>query len=177
MKIFVSAFIELVVYVCISGFISNIAGYLVPREKINAYHFPYKSFLWEKDGQIYDKLNVRKWKNKVPDMSKYLDSLYPKSISSRPTASQMDRLIKESCVAEFIHVMLIASSPLCYLSIDSGYSMFFTVLYILGNVPYIIIQRYNRPSFKRIYNALLKIRQGGESCENTDIVMQHRSGT
>ena len=69
--------------------ISNVFGYLVPRERIDAYRFPYNSFSWERDGALYDKIKVRRWKNRVPDMSKYLDFLYPKAIFSRPTASQI----------------------------------------------------------------------------------------
>ncbi len=176
MKILLSAFMELVVYVCISGVISNIIGYIVPRNNINAYAFPYNSFSWEQDGKVYDKLNVRKWKNKVPDLSKHVNFLYTKQIVSRPTPAQVDRLIRESCVAEFIHTMLIAATPLCYFSIDSGYAELFAMLYALGNLPYIIIQRYNRPTFKRLYFQLLerenqKIVSGGKTHESADIVL------
>lgn len=176
MKVLFSAFMELVVYVCISGVISNVVGYLVPRNNINADSFPYKSFSWEHNGEVYDRINVRKWKNKVPDLSRYVNFLYKKHLESRPTSEQLDRLIRESCVAEFVHIMLIVATPLCYLSIDSGYSLLFSVLYALGNLPYIIIQRYNRPTFKRIYVKLLEkekstIDLGGKSIESADIVL------
>ena len=112
MKDFLTAFLKFVIYVCISGSISNIVGYLIRRDKINADSFLYSSFKWEKNGEIYRKIKVNKWKNKLPDMSKFLKMLYPKKMTHHPDSSHILRLIKESCVAECIHVMQIAASPL-----------------------------------------------------------------
>ncbi len=176
MESFFEAFIQLVVYVCISGFISNIIGYLLPRDQINSDMFPYTSLKFEREGKIYLLFKVRKWKNKVPDMSKVLKSLYPKAIASRPSPEQIQRLIQETCVAELVHTLLIVSSPLVKCFVNEPYEDLFTVLYILGNIPYIIIQRYNRPAFKNLYNNLVERQNrqqlsGGETHESADIVL------
>lgn len=173
---FIYAFSRFVIYVFLAGFISNTIGYLVPRNRINTDAFPYKSFKWEKEGMFYQSFKVKQWKTKVPDMSKILKTLYPKTLSYNPTPKRVQRLVQESCVAEFVHVMLIASAPLIDYYIDGPYGEFFTVLYMLGNIPYIVIQRYNRPSLKRLYVHLVKresekLNLGGIKREGIDIIL------
>jgi len=162
--------------VCITGLVSNIVGYLVPRDQININAFPYASFAWEKDGDVYRSIRVNKWKKKLPDMSKHLAFLYPKQLTFHPTSEQVERLIKESCVAEFVHIMLIAAGPLISCFIDGFWGDAFTFMYMLGNMPFVIIQRYNRPTLKTLYIQLMeresKLREsGGKKRESADIVM------
>ncbi|MBP3580796.1 MAG: hypothetical protein J6K12_06075 [Clostridia bacterium] len=161
------SFIKFVSYIAVSGLLSNIFGYLLPRHLLNPDIFPYKSFKWEKDGRVYERIYVTKWKTKVPDMSKIIKSLYPKVLTRKPDSNQMNILILESCTAELVHVLLIAASPLLLRIIGGFWGKFYFVCNILGNIPYIIIQRYNRPKFKRVY-ALLCIReQKNHSLEET----------
>lgn len=137
--------------------ISNVIGYLIPRDILNYDAFPYKDFKWEYGGNVYSRFKVAKWKKKLPDMSRVLKTLYPKTVSYKPNSAQLDKLLRETCVAEFIHIMLIVVSPIIYKIIDDGaVGNFFVVCNILGNLPYIIIQRYNRPKLKRVYEALRK---------------------
>ncbi len=175
MKEFLSAIVKLAIYVCISGSISHIVGYLIRRDKIDTDSFLYTSHKWENNGEIYRKLKVNKWKSKVPDMSKYLKLLYPKKMEYHPDPTQILRLIQESCVAECIHVMLIVSSPLVYYYLRGPYDILITILYILGNMPYIIIQRYNRPKLKKLYEQLCRRQETNVETEvkyeSPDIVM------
>lgn len=148
-------FIIFALYIIISGGISNIFGYLIPRSSLNYDVFPYKPYKWEKEGTFYNKFHVTKWKKKVPDMSRILKLLYPKTLVYPPTASNIDRLLRESCVAEFIHTLLIAVSPLILRFIDGNWGIFYTACSIIGNIPYIIIQRYNRPKMRKLFASLL----------------------
>ena len=61
-----------VVYVAIIGALSNIAAIFIDRSRIKEEKFPFRPFRWEKNGRIYDRINIRKWKNRVPDMSRIL---------------------------------------------------------------------------------------------------------
>lgn len=164
------------VYIIVSGLISNILGYFIPRSVLNYNSFPYKTYKWEKDGEVYNKLYVSKWKKKVPDMSKLLKTLYPKEITYPPTSCHIDRLVRESCVAEFIHILLIALSPIIYRIIGGYWGWFYTVCSILGNIPYIVIQRFNRPKMKRLH-ASLCLKEAKSRCseelinESIDIVV------
>ena len=58
------------IYILVVGLGCFFAGLLVPREKIDENKFPFKAFKWEKSGAVYEKLHIKKWKSKLPEMSK-----------------------------------------------------------------------------------------------------------
>ncbi len=122
-------------------------GLALPREKFDEEGFPYKSFVWERNGRFYDKFHVKKWKSHVPDMSIITKLLFPKKVPSNITSKEVDRLIKESCVAEMIHYLLCILSVGFYHIWKGKTGVIISVFYFLGNLPYIMIQRYNRPNF------------------------------
>jgi len=142
MKIFKSA-----LYVGFLGVISHFIGEALDREKFDENAYPYACRKWDRGGKIYLKLGVRKWKNKLPDMSKVMPDMFPKRLDNANDIDSVKRLIKETCVAEFIHNCL---SILFIIGIwlINGRSMdgFMLGLFAaLCNTPYVIIQRYNRP--------------------------------
>ena len=56
-------------------FISIIAfpiGRMIPKHWIKYNCFPFTAYEWEDDGRIYNKIGIRKWMNKVPDMSRIM---------------------------------------------------------------------------------------------------------
>lgn len=130
-------------------------GLALPRKSFNENSFPYKSFKWEKDGKIYNKLYIKKWKSKVPDMSIITNLLFPKRVQANVTAEKLDRLIKESCVAEMIHYVLCVLSIGFYHIWKGKVGTIISVLYFIGNIPYILIQRYNRPHFISLRDRLI----------------------
>lgn len=129
-------------------------GRLSPK-KFHYLRFPYISFGFEKDGEIYNKIRIRKWQNKLPDMSKFFSELMPaKKLPKQMNVQNMERMVQETCVAELTHVLLCIMGlgcPLIWKSIG-GWILF--VLYLLGNIPFILIQRYNRPKLVRLLKRL-----------------------
>ena len=92
-------------------------------------------------------------------MSTLPNKLMPKKVNLHITAADVDKLVKESCVAELIHYLLCVFSIGIYNIWEDGTGIVLAVLYVLfGNVPYIIIQRYNRPNFISLRDRL-KIRE------------------
>lgn len=122
-------------------------GLALPRRLFDEDSFPYKPFKWERDGRFYDKFRIKKWKAIVPDMSMITKLIFPKRIKANVTSAELDRLVKESCVAEMIHYVLCILSIGFYHIWKSKTGVILTILYFIGNVPYIMIQRYNRPNF------------------------------
>lgn len=122
-------------------------GLALPRRLFDEDSFPYKPFKWENDGRFYDKFRVKKWKAVVPDMSMITKLIFPKRIKTNVTSAELDRLVKESCVAEMIHYVLCILSIGFYHIWKSKTGVILTILYFVGNIPYIMIQRYNRPNF------------------------------
>lgn len=148
--------LQCAVYVAVIGIISNPVGNLLPRAWFRADRFPYRPFAWERGGKVYEKLRVRTWKDRVPDMSKIIPSMVRKEVAARPTAGNMECLVQETCVAEAVHWVLIVLS-LAVLKIWKGLGGWICYfLCILGNLPFIIIQRYNRPRLVRTLARLQK---------------------
>ena len=80
---------------------------------------------------------------------------FSKSVNPSITAQQIERLIKESCVAEFIHGILCILSVGFYNIWKSKTGVVLSILFFIGNLPYIIIQRYNRPHFITLRERLI----------------------
>ena len=148
--------LQCAIYVAAIGIISNPLGNLLPRTWFRADRFPYRPFAWEQNGKVYEKLRIRAWKDRVPDMSKIIPSMFRKEISPRPTAGSMERLVQETCVAEAVHwALIVLSLPVLKIWKGLGGRICY-FLCILGNLPFIIIQRYNRPRLIRALTRLQK---------------------
>lgn len=130
-------------------------GLALPRKAFDEDGFPYKSFKWEKNGSVYDRFSVKKWKDHVPDMSKITKLICPKKVRSNITSAEVDRLVKESCVAEMVHYVLCVLSIGFYHIWKGKIGIILSTLYFLGNIPYIVIQRYNRPHFISLRDRLI----------------------
>lgn len=146
-----------VLYILIVGQIFFFLGLLLPRERFCEDKFPYKLLPFENGGRIYNKIHIKKWKTKVPDMSIFSKKLLTKRISE-VTSDSMDKLIKESCVAEAVHYALCVCSVGIYEIWESGVGVLLGVLYILGNFVFVFIQRYNRPNMISLRDKL-KLRE------------------
>lgn len=160
----VGQFLHFALIVLIMGSIAFVAGELLPRKNFDYTSFPYRSFKWEKNGTIYNKLRIQKWKDRVPDMSKYVKTMFAKEIVSARDPKYTHRLILETCVAELVHYVLILLSPIFTQYMDGIYGNIASVLYVLGNLPFVLIQRYNRP---RLIQLMEKQRAAKMRLQNT----------
>lgn len=159
-------------FLIITGVISFFVGRLLPKKWFRADLFPYRSFRFEQDGRIYDKLKVRKWQSKLLDMSKILPFMMPAKNLSGDYKKRLPRMLQETCVAELIHTLNCFVGLYCLKLYPGVGGIIILILYIiLFNLPFIIIQRYNRPRLmrlaKRVYqneNANAE-RSAGETCE------------
>ena len=142
-------------YVLVTGALSHVLGEMLPREWFRFDRFPFRSAAWEKEGRIYEHLGIQKWKDAAPDMSKLMGKMFPKKVVGRPDSGQILRLMEETCVAEFVHLVLILLSPLLLHYVHGGFGLAFLLVYdLLGNLPFLLIQRYNRPKLLRIYRRM-----------------------
>lgn len=137
------------IYIAVLGITSNIIGNALPRRWFCAERFPFRCFDWEDEGRIYLKFHIRAWKDRVPDMSKYVKYMYRKKVESKPSADNFTRLIEESCVAEAGHVVLILASLVVVRIWRGTWGWVIWLLCALGNLPFIMIQRFNRPRLQQ----------------------------
>ena len=136
------------------GIFVNPLGNALPRRWFHADRFPYKCYAWEREGRVYQKIGIQKWKDIVPDMSRINPHMVSKRLGALPTADQVDRLVQETCVAEFTHWTLILASPLI-LCFDRPWTVcMMLVSMLLFNLPFVLIQRYNRPQLVKLASRL-----------------------
>ena len=131
------------------GLAAHFVGEALPRRWFRCDRFPYAAHAWERGGRVYNRLHIEKWKDKLPDKSKFVKSTVRKSVGRDVTPAHMLQLAAETCVAECIHLALLLISPVMLLLTEPPFSVAATLLYGLSNVPYILIQRYNRPRLLR----------------------------
>lgn len=139
-------------YIAAMGVTSFLLGRLLPKKWFDSRAFPYASFPFEKKGKIYEKLKIKKWQNKLPDMSRILPGLIPaKRISARPNAETLQQMLQETCVAEFTHFLLCIGGMYCLRLWQGPGGVIVAVLNaLIGNIPFILIQRYNRPRLQKL---------------------------
>lgn len=155
--------------ICIVGFI---AGRPLSLIRFNTQAFPFRLYEFEQSGKLYEKLSIKKWQNKLPDMSRLFAKLMPKKELTECTEEKLIIMINETCVAELTHIVLALSGFWCIIVCGDIFSVICSVLYFVGNIRFVMIQRYNRPRLER----LLRKKDKGEksSYANADTELQHR---
>lgn len=143
--------VDCCVYLAVIGVMGFLLGRILPKTWFSYDCVPYRPFAFEKCGQIYTILGVRGWKDKVPDMSAMLPAVMPsKRLPKRATTEQLTLMLQETCVAELVHFLLCIAGLRCIWIWSGIGGTLIALLNVLGNLPYIIIQRYNRPRLVRL---------------------------
>lgn len=143
--------VDCCIYLAVIGVTGFLLGRVLPKSWFSYSCFPYRPFAFEKGGQIYTTLSVRRWKDKFPDMSAMLPAVIPsKRLPQKATAAQLTLMLRETCVAELTHLLLCIAGLRCFWIWSGIGGALIALLNILGNLPYIIIQRYNRPRLARL---------------------------
>lgn len=143
------------VYLAVTGIIGFLLGRLIPQKWLKPDRALFRCFPFEQGGKIYEKLGIRRWQNRVPDMSKILPFMMPAKKLDHDFAGRLPEMIHETCVAEIIHLLLCFSGLYCLKLWPGAGGFTVTAIYILFlNLPFILIQRYNRPRFIRLQQRL-----------------------
>jgi len=139
-----------ILYLAFTGILSFLLGRLLPKGLFRADRFPFRSCAFEKDGRIYKKLGVHRWQNSLPDMSRILPALIPAKSMKTLHKEGLERMLQETCVAELIHVLLMLTGLWCLRLWPGAGGAVVSVANALLNLPFVIIQRYNRPRLLRL---------------------------
>ncbi len=138
-------------YLCITGVIAFFAGRILPKSWFRPDMVPFRDFAFEKKGKFYDKFRIRCWQNKVPDMSKILPVLMPSKNLSGNYKERLGLMLQETCIAETIHVILCFTGFYCLKLWPGMGGLIVALIHALFlNMPFIMIQRYNRPRLAKI---------------------------
>ncbi len=190
-KVRFTVHIPCLLYVTTLSLLSFVGGRLLPTTCLCADRFPFRPFPAEREGKLYERIAIRHWKDRMPDMSRLCRRIMPsKQLNAGDSSdiTRLDAMIAETCVAELVHALLSILGFGCVLIRRSAVGWLIACLYALGNLPYIFIQRYNRPRLVRLRERLA--RRMGSSCvtclpngdnygneKGSSSQLQHRSGT
>ena len=149
-------FVSCILYLGFLGVVSFPVGRLISRFGPGPDSFWYRERSWELGGKIYEKLNIKKWQNRIPDISQVLGRLMPKKkLGIGITAEKVGIMIRETCTAEAVHNLLnIAGLRLLSLWSGAGGIVIYLIYFLLGNLPFILVQRYNRPRLIQLQHRL-----------------------
>ncbi len=143
------------VYLLAIGLFIRCVGIAYPRRWFRYDRFPYKGLPWELGGKFYRKFGIQYWKEKVPDASRKNKKMFRKKTGLQPDSERLERLVQETCVAEFAHYQLILLSiPVFWICPGWGGWVIYG-LCVSINMIFVLIQRYNRP---RLLHALQRAR-------------------
>ncbi|MGC3953039.1 MAG: hypothetical protein QM804_02100 [Propionicimonas sp.] len=103
---------------------------------------------WERDGEWYrDQLRIDRWKDKLPSLK--TAARFSKKRLSAASHRYLDRFVTETCRAESNHLRAIGAVMVMRLWTPVDLWSVCLMLAIVGNLPFIMIQRYNRPRLMR----------------------------
>lgn len=140
-------FLYSILYILCVGIVVFLLGRLYPRKWLRADCFPFKSFKFEKNGMIYNKIKIMKWKTKLPDASLIITKVLPKFMPRKrlDNENNIPTLINETCIAEATHVVAAILGFGCVFIWNGIGGWIMSILFLLFNIPFVIMQRFNRP--------------------------------
>lgn len=109
--------------------------------------------VWRKEKAFYDRIKIKSWKDKIPEMGKVAG--FPKDSIRSVDRSYLQKFIAETCFAEWMHfiVGIVGFTALCFCP-RQDYVFVVPVLIvnlILHLLP-CMVQRYNRLRLTEVVN-------------------------
>ena len=98
---------------------------MIPRDILDENSFPFRPFEFEAGGRIYERIGIKSWMNRLPDMSR----IFPRLM---PTKKLDAKLIWRGTGGAIV-----------------------TAVYEIFNFLFILIQRYTRPRLIWLYERVL----------------------
>ncbi len=144
------------IYLAAVGLVSFIVGRLIPRGILDENSFPFRAFEFEEGGRIYDKIGIKNWMNRLPDMSRIFPQIMPTKKLDGKMIEKLPVMIKETCMAELIHLLLIPSGFVCLFIWRGIGGVIITAAYEIFNFLFVLIQRYTRPRLMGLYEKVLE---------------------
>ncbi len=128
--------------------------YLLPKTWYDSSLWWFQCFAWEDGGNFYKKhFKVEAWKDFLPVVAGLTE--VDKSHLESQDPDYLESFIYDINVSESNHVRAILMTSIFIIWNPPGMFLLIFTLSLLGHLPFIIIQRYNRPRMQR----LLRINQ------------------
>lgn len=144
-------FLNCLIYTLAVGWGLFFLGRLIPRGAFDADKFPFKTHSFE--NKLYRFLRVKKWQKNLPDMSRLFSKIMIRKQVSADTDFSL--MVHETCVAEAVHSLQCVLGFACLALWRGAGGIIVSAGYFLGNVTFVVVQRYNRPRLQSLEKRLL----------------------
>ena len=116
----------------------------------------YQAKSWEKNGRWYSKyLKINAWKDHLPQHTGK-DGFTKEHMENHITLSYLDRFIMETCRGEWDHWMCSLYMIVSLIINPFWIGLLLGILVLVGNLPFIAIQRYNRFRLQTLRKRMLR---------------------
>jgi glycosyl-4,4'-diaponeurosporenoate acyltransferase len=122
---------------------------------------------WEREGQAYGRLGIRRWKSWLPDLGVIFGGR-PKSLRRPRDPAEWQALAGETRRAERVHWLILAALPVEALLRGGTLLVLMAGYAVVANVPCIVAQRYNRGRL-----LALRRRRAGRSLTPRRVLERH----
>ncbi|GFZ79421.1 glycosyl-4,4'-diaponeurosporenoate acyltransferase [Paenibacillus marchantiophytorum] len=99
-------------------------------------------------------LRIRTWKDRLPDGGGLFPGGFAKKKFAKLDQAYVSTFIRETRRGEWTHVGSMLPAPLFFMWNEPLYGWVMMIYAIIANVPFILIQRYNRIRLQRILRKL-----------------------
>lgn len=137
-------------YLAVISVVFFFLGRVFPKTWLQPDRWLFRCRSFEQNGRIYEKLGIRFWHNKLPDMSRILPCLVPPKQLNNGYKERLQEMIQETCAAELTHLLAAVAGLWCLHLWPGAGGITVAAVFALINMPFILIQRYNRPRFLRL---------------------------
>lgn len=112
-----------------------------------------RTYGWEDDGRVYRRLGIRRWKDRLPEAGRFYAGGFSKRHLEDHNPAYLQRFILETSRAEFSHWLTWALALTFFAWNPWPIGVAMLMYGAATNLPFIVIQRYNRPRLARTLRA------------------------
>jgi glycosyl-4,4'-diaponeurosporenoate acyltransferase len=132
---------------------SGVVGYAahrLPRARLDHDGAFTRLRRWERDGRVYERLLIRRWKDRVPELGGAFGGGVSKRALAAGDTSALDAFAAETRRAELVHWAIPAVTPVFVLWNPPWLLAAMVAYAVVANLPCLLIQRYNRGRVLRV---------------------------
>lgn len=140
-----SVYMNVFIFTMFSIFIT-VLSLKIPTVSLDFRNWIFKEREWENGGIVYQRVfKVKHWKIIIPELSDYAQPIFQKKRIASYDKDYLYKYLIESCRAELTHWGIIFSSILFVFWSSFPQTVAIILFAFVMNLPFVIIQRYNRP--------------------------------
>lgn len=122
----------------------------VPVTRFRYGKFPFRTHVFEDHGRFYERrLKIKRWKGIMPEAGGVFKGFQKRHAQLRESR-YLEAFVRETCRAEAVHYTIMAALPVFIIWNPPVALVIMMPIVIAGNLPCIIIQRYNRPRLLKL---------------------------